>query len=66
MMNVKNRFHILEVNNSTSSNFIKLKSAVLEAAKESIPTRKMEKRNKWVTCEILNLMEERRVAKIIR
>ena len=36
----------------------------MEAAK-SIPRRKMEKRNKWMSCEILDLMEERRVEMIL-
>ena len=62
--NVNKRFQILEDNNSISSNFIKLRSAVVEAAKEGIPTRKLEKRNKWLTFETFDLMEERTAAKI--
>ena len=63
-MNVSKRLQILEDNNSTSSNFITLKSAVVEATKESIPVWKMDKRNKRMSCENSGLMEERKVAKI--
>ena len=64
MINVKKRFQILDGNNGTSSNFVKLKSAVVEAAKESIPSKKMEKRNMWMTCKIFDLLEERRATKL--
>ena len=57
-MNVKNRFQILEDNNSTSFNYINLKGVVVGVAKESIPTKKMEK-NEWMTCG--NLGSEGRV-----
>ena len=64
-MKMKNRFQILEINNSTSSKYIKLKSAMVEAAKESFPIMKMDIKNKWMTCEILDLIEGRRAAKIL-
>ena len=59
---VSNRFETLEESNEKSSWDI-FKEAIVETAKEVIPTRKSKKHQKWMTDDILKLMDERRLYK---
>ena len=61
-MKVSNRFETLEESNDKSRWEI-FKEAIVETAKEVIPTRKSEKHQKWMTDNILKLMDERRLYK---
>ncbi|XP_076359111.1 uncharacterized protein LOC143251751 [Tachypleus tridentatus] len=60
---VKNKFDILDSLNTAEEKWQKMKESIHEAAKEHIPTTRKRVNKKWLTPEILNLMEERRKAK---
>ena len=59
---VSNRFEALAESNEKST-WELFKEAIVETAKEVIPTRKSRKHQKWMTDDILKLMDERRLYK---
>ncbi|GFO07993.1 Down syndrome critical region protein 3 homolog [Plakobranchus ocellatus] len=60
---VQNRFEALGDAEEVEQQWKNFKSAIMEAATEVIPKVKRKAKQKWMTEEILNLMEERRCAK---
>ena len=61
---VKNKFSALGQLATAEERWQMFKESVLESAKEHIPVTKRKKdKKKWMTPEILDLMEERRKAK---
>ena len=60
---VKNRFTGLEEIREVEQRWVKLKDALTQSATETVPTMKTTGKRKWMTEEILELMEKRRLAK---
>ncbi|GFN92110.1 craniofacial development protein 2-like [Plakobranchus ocellatus] len=60
---VQNKFEALGDAEEVEQQWDNFKSAIMEAATEVIPKVKRKATQKWMTEEILNLMEERRCAK---
>ena len=60
---VKNRFTGLEEIQDVEQRWVKLKDALTQSATETVPTMKTTGKRKWMTEEILELMEKRRLAK---
>ena len=60
---VKNKFELLEEIQDINEKWTKLKEAITESAKEIIPKKQQKAKKKWMTKEILDLMETRRVNK---
>ncbi|GFN84194.1 craniofacial development protein 2-like [Plakobranchus ocellatus] len=60
---VQNKFEALGDAEEVEQQWENFKSAIMEAATEVIPKVKRKAKQKWMTEEILNLMEERRCAK---
>jgi len=54
---VKNRFE--ELKNDTASNWDAFKMSLVESAKEILPKKEKKKKSKWISDEILQLMEHR-------
>ena len=54
---VKNRFE--ELNNDTASNWDAFKMSLVESVKEILPKKEKKKKSKWISDEILQLMEHR-------
>ncbi|GFO15032.1 craniofacial development protein 2-like [Plakobranchus ocellatus] len=62
-ISVQNKFEALGDAEEVEQQWENFKSAIMEAATEVIPKVKTKAKQKWMTEEILNLMEERRCAK---
>ncbi|GFN74885.1 hypothetical protein PoB_000139100 [Plakobranchus ocellatus] len=62
-ISVQNKFETLGDAEEVEQQWENFKSAIMEAATEVIPKVKRKAKQKWMTEEILNLMEERRCAK---
>jgi len=62
-ISVQNKFSALEELTTAEEKWQKMKETILEVATEHIPKTKRKEDKKWITPEILNLMEERRKAK---
>ncbi|GFN93424.1 craniofacial development protein 2-like [Plakobranchus ocellatus] len=62
-ISVQNKFEALGDAEEVEQQWENFKSAIMEAATEVIPKVKRKAKQKWMTEEILNLMEERRCAK---
>ncbi|GFO33983.1 RNA-directed DNA polymerase from mobile element jockey-like [Plakobranchus ocellatus] len=62
-ISVQNKFEALGGAEEVEQQWENFKSAIMEAATEVIPKVKRKAKQKWMTEEILNLMEERRCAK---
>ncbi|GFN78082.1 craniofacial development protein 2-like [Plakobranchus ocellatus] len=62
-ISVQNKFEALGDAEEVEQQWENFKSALMEAATEVIPKVKRKAKQKWMTEEILNLMEERRCAK---
>ena len=60
---VTNRFTGLEEIQEVKQRWVKLKDALTQSATETVPTMKTTGKRKWMTEEILELMEKRRLAK---
>ena len=60
---VKNRFTGLEEIQEVEQRWVKLEDALTQSATETVPTMKTTRKRKWMTQEILELMEKRRLAK---
>ncbi|GFO41310.1 craniofacial development protein 2-like [Plakobranchus ocellatus] len=60
---VQNKFEALGDAEEVEQQWENFKSAIMEVATEVIPKAKRKAKQKWMTEEILNLMEERRCAK---
>ena len=57
---VKNRFELLEHRDDTEEQWENLKECITSAANETIPTLKRKRKQKWMTDEILCLLDKRR------
>ena len=62
-ISVKNKFSALRQLATAEERWQMFKESMLESAKEHIPVTKQKEDKKWMTPEILDLMEERRKAK---
>ena len=62
-ISVQNKFSALEEIEDVEQQWEKLKTSINDAAKEIIPERTTKAKKKWMTEEILNLMEDRRINK---
>ena len=62
-ISVQNKFSALEEIEDVEQQWEKLKTSINDAAKEIIPDRTTKAKKKWMTEEILNLMEDRRINK---
>ncbi|GFO06939.1 endonuclease-reverse transcriptase [Plakobranchus ocellatus] len=62
-ISVQNKFEALGDAEEVEQQWENFKSAIMEAATDVIPKVKRKAKQKWMTEEILNLMEERRCAK---
>ncbi|GFN96473.1 RNA-directed DNA polymerase from mobile element jockey-like [Plakobranchus ocellatus] len=62
-ISVQNRFEALGDAQEVEQQWENFKSAIMEAATEVVPKVKRKAKQKWMTEEILNLMEKRRCAK---
>ncbi|GFO36321.1 endonuclease-reverse transcriptase [Plakobranchus ocellatus] len=62
-ISVQNKFEALRDAEEVEQQWENFKSAIMEAATEMIPKVNRKAKQKWMTEEILNLMEERRCAK---
>ncbi|GFO18885.1 endonuclease-reverse transcriptase [Plakobranchus ocellatus] len=62
-LKVKNKFKALEEIEEVEELWQQLKRSITEAAKEEIPTKEKKTKQKWMTEDILNLMDKRRKAK---
>ncbi|GFO30223.1 ankyrin-1 [Plakobranchus ocellatus] len=62
-ISVQNKFEALGDAEEVEQQWENFKSAIMEAATEVIPKVKRKAKQKWMTEEILNMMEERRCAK---
>ena len=60
---VKNIFEALQMCDNVDSIWQHLKNSIIKAANELIPPKQMEGKKKWMTQEILDLMETRRKSK---
>jgi len=62
-VSVRNKFSILEAVTTAEEKWQNLKQCITEAMEENVPTTKRKEDKKWMTKEILDLMENRRKAK---
>jgi len=57
-VSVQNRFEALM--NDNGSNWNSLRNALASSAKDVLPQKEKNRKNKWITKEILDMMEKRR------
>ncbi|GFO08669.1 endonuclease-reverse transcriptase [Plakobranchus ocellatus] len=62
-LKVKNKFKALDEIEEVEELWQQLKRSITEAAEEEIPTKERKTKQKWMTEDILNLMDKRRKAK---
>ena len=62
-ISVQNKFSALEQLTTAEEKWQMMKESILESAKEHIPVTKRKEDKKWMSSEILGLLEERRKAK---
>ncbi|GFS13690.1 endonuclease-reverse transcriptase [Elysia marginata] len=62
-LKVKNKFEAFEEIEEVEELWKQLKRSITEAAEEEIPTKERKTKQKWVTEDILNLLDKRRKAK---
>ena len=60
---VKNRFEALQTYENVDSLWQHMKNSIIEVAEEFIPSKQIDCKRKWMTKEILDLMETRRKSK---
>ena len=62
-ISVKNKFEVLDTSTTAEERSQKMKESIKEAPKEHIPLIERKANKKWMTTEILVLMEDRRKVK---
>ena len=63
VIDVRNKFEVLDDMNDTEKLWDSIKNSINEAIKDNIPIKSKKENKKWMTNEILGLMEERRQSK---
>ena len=62
-VDIKNKFEVLEGITEAEELWDKMKNSINEAIRENIPIKPKKENKKWMSNEILGLMEERRLSK---
>ena len=60
---MKNRFETLNTLDDIEDTWSNFKDAITESAKDTIPQKEFKANNKWMTSEILEMMDTRRKLK---
>ena len=60
---VKNRFELLQEADDVNVHWQQLKKITAEPASEIAPRKEQKSKQKWMTAEILNVMDDRKIAK---